>query len=134
VSSWVVLPIDLATGRLTEPVMLGPADLGGELPPACTDADDGWLLETEIDTATAIELEGADNYLDSVEFRLRLEPGSACVDGVAARAGRAFEPAETRSNRPPSPGPAASAAPKPMSLVARVQGSGDRWQLWCEKP
>jgi len=133
-ASWAVLPIDLGTGRLTEPVMLGPGDLGGVLPPACASSDDGWLVETELDTPAEIELVGTDNYLDGVELRLRMEPGSVCLQGVAARAGRGFDRAEAHSAHPaPHPSAASPEAP-PISLVVREQSSGERWQLWCEPP
>jgi hypothetical protein len=134
VGTWVVLPVDGDTGRLAEPVNLGPADLAGQLLPACSEAQDGWLVETALDTAAVVDLVGPSNYLDEVELRMRLEPGGGCVEAVAARVARGFEAGARRAPAGHARPEAAAAGPpeRPVPLVAREQGSTDRWLLECQ--
>ena len=133
VGSWIVLPIDGGTGKLGEPVTLGPADLGGQMLPTCGEAEDGWLVETELESAVAVELVGAANYIDGVEMRLRLEPGGGCVEAVAARVARPFDDG-ARPKGGHATGAAHAAAEPTIPLVAREQGSPVRWLLECEAP
>ena len=124
VGSWMVLPIDPGSGALGEPVPLGDDDLGGVVPPVCGEHDDGWLLSTRLPMTPSTELVGAYGYVDEVDLRLRLEPGSRCIEAIAARAGR-----ELVLN-PEAGGRALAAGPRiPMSVRERY--GGQRWQLGC---
>jgi hypothetical protein len=130
--SWVVLPVDPASGQLAEPVVLGPGDLGGRLPRRCSSEQDGWLVDGPVDTSVVVRLTGHSSYLDSIELRLRLSPGDACVEAMAARTGRELSRADTgrrtgRTSRG-DPAPPAGAVP----LAVRSQSGPARWALWCE--
>ncbi|RLB47370.1 MAG: hypothetical protein DRI90_26430, partial [Deltaproteobacteria bacterium] len=125
VGQWVVLPIDPAKAELGEPVVLGAADLDGRLPPTCRDHDDGWLLDTRLAITPAIDLVGLSGYLDDIEMRLRLEPGGACVEAIAARAGRGLSASGAAD------GDAKPGADKTLPLSARERYTGRRWTLMC---
>lgn len=80
-----VFPIDPASGALGEPVSLGAVELGARPLAACGPSQDGWLVELaaerpepNIDVPVAMSL-------DAVEARVRVDPGSLCVEAFAAR-------------------------------------------------
>lgn len=140
-SAWFVLPIDRATGELAEPIALGSADLNGRAPRACGATDDGWLVETELDTATVVDVAGSANDLDGFEYRLRLEPEAGCTEAIAARAGHAFASGRAAGPAPRGVGNARPSArgaqPHAMTadaipLIARNPSTGWRWRLACE--
>ncbi len=122
VGQWVVLPVDPVRGQLAEPVPLGPADLDGKLPHTCRADDDGWLLDSRLAVTPAIDVRGMSGYLDDIELRLRLEPGGACVESLAARAGRGLTVAGEHD---------APAANQTLPLSARERYTGRRWKLMC---
>ncbi|MBN4050341.1 hypothetical protein JYT28_01145 [Desulfobulbus sp. AH-315-M07] len=132
VAHWVVLPIDVSDGSLGEPIHLGPADLGGRAPRRCDEQQDGWLVMTSLPVGTVFTLNGADGYLDNIEYRLRIDPGSVCADGISARAGRSFSaskdfaPPPTRRRGKPEPLP-----PEVIPLAARARYTNDLWRIDC---
>jgi hypothetical protein len=121
--TWMVLPIDSNDGSLAEPVSLGRVDLEGRVPPACRDQHDGWLLETELASKPNITLTNANGYLDDIEMRLVLEPGSACVEAMAAKAGRGFRSVEGKEGAP--------ASDNAIFMSASERYAGRRWNLRC---
>ncbi|MBK8939960.1 MAG: hypothetical protein IPM79_20630 [Polyangiaceae bacterium] len=121
-----VLPLDPDTGELGEPVRLGRPDLADvEISSGCGDRD-GWLLELPFDPPPNISLDTGATTLDSVELRLRMDPGKACIDAGAAAL--AFF---TGGEKPkPSDGKLAPASSFPMMVADR--SSFTRRQLSCE--
>ena len=75
------------SGDVDEPLVLEPEQLG-ELPPPCSEGDDGWLLEGSPPVDPYVDLVG----LESVHAPRRLvarilaNPLGLCVDSLAARA------------------------------------------------
>lgn len=129
-AGWYVLPVDMETGALDEPLFLGRRDLGGATPERCAAGQDGWLVETSLETTPSVDLGSSYAPLDGLELRLRLDPGSVCAESVAARVeGTVVAPK------------AAPGAPKPkgvdankIPLAATERGSGQRWVFQCSKP
>ncbi len=127
--AWHVLPVDMETGALDEPLFLARRDLGGVTPERCAAGQDGWLVETALETTPSVDLGSTFAPLDGLELRLRLDPGSVCAEGVAARVeGTVVAPK------------AAPGAAKPkgvdgqkIPLAATERGSGQRWVFQCGK-
>jgi hypothetical protein len=122
-----VLPIDPDSGALGEPIVLGKRDLGGKLPPRCAEGQDGWLMDTGLDMTPSVQLTSGRGVLDTVEFRLRLDPGSACVEGMAARIDGLFIPDKDAK-------PLTEKIPGSVTLAATERMTGRRWVFACAKP
>jgi hypothetical protein len=127
-----VHPIDPDTGAIGEPIGIGKRDLGGVVPPRCTEGQDGWMLDTTLETTPSILMTGGRASLDAVELRLRFDPGSVCAEAMAARMDGTLA-----IDKPAAP---ASAAPKDkptfdtaIPLAATERASGKRWGLRCTK-
>jgi len=129
VARWIVLPINLSDGSLAEPIDLGPADLRGVAPPACDEAQDGWILVTQLSVGTVFELQAVRGYIDNTEYRLRAEPGSMCIDGLSTRASRAL----THENERPRSGGNRRVPldPRSVPMAARGRYSSDLWRFSC---
>lgn len=130
--SYYVLPMNPDTGELGEAILLGRKDLTGVVPERCAAGQDGWLFDTALDNTPAIELGSGYATLDSVELRLRLDPGMVCVEGMAsrmdgtfARAGGAATPSPPASQRDMDAGA--------LPLAATERGTGRRWLFRCNK-
>ena len=123
VGTWLVMPIDVTDGTLGEPVGLGPVDLSGRVLRVCDDGDDGWLVVSQPQLSPSLELAGVSGYIDDIELRLRLEPGSACLDAMSGRSNRGLAP---------SPEYEAGAA-KGAPLSVRSRNDGESWQLRCRQ-
>jgi hypothetical protein len=121
VGTWHVLPLNPNSGELGAPVSLGKADLDGVIPRRCEEHDDGWLLDTRLAVNPAIDLVGVHGYVEDIEVRLRLDPGSQCIDAIAAKAGRTFAVSED----------AASAARTGIRMAVRDRYTGRRWRMSC---
>lgn len=122
-----VLPIDPETGALGEPIVLGKRDLGGKLPPRCADGQDGWLMDTGLDMTPSVMLMSGRANFDTVEFRLRMDPGSVCVEGMAARIDGLFVPDKDAK-------PAAEKINGAVTLAATERSAGRRWSFACTRP
>lgn len=131
VAHWVVLPIDVGDGSLGEPIHLGPADLEGRAPRRCHQQQDGWLVMTALPIGTVFNLLGVDGYLDNVEYRLRVDPGSVCAEGIAARAGRSFGTEDDAAPVPPRRAAPETPGPDVIPLAARARYTNDLWRLDC---
>jgi hypothetical protein len=132
-STWYVLPVDSETGALDEPISLGRRDLSGAMPERCAAGQDGWLTEAFLETSPSVDLGTSYAQMDSVEMRLRIDPGSVCVEAISAGTDGTVAVAKK------GPGPAKGAPagkPKdvdphkvPLALTERL--SGTRWVFQC---
>jgi hypothetical protein len=126
IRDWYVLALDPDTGDLDEPVRLYGSDLEGRIPEACPDERDGWMVNTELSLAPAVRVVSpSPASVSAVELRLRLDPGSVCVDAIAARVDGLVAPAAGvhRATPPSDPGD--------LPLAATDTTSGRRWLLRC---
>jgi hypothetical protein len=125
VRDWYVLPLDPETGALEEPQRLFGSDLEGQIPRHCRADEDGWIVDTALSLPPATRVISLpDVSLSAIELRLRLEPGTACVESMAARTDALGTAAHSRSDATPL-----SAATIPMMVTDR--GTGRRWELRC---
>ncbi|MEJ7735057.1 MAG: hypothetical protein WKG00_38440 [Polyangiaceae bacterium] len=128
---WFVSPLDGDDGSLGDPIALGRKDLDGVPPPVCDPRQDGWLVDTALGSAPAVEVRDARADLGGFEARLRLDPGAVCVesmaaviDGVLVRAGADGKDARGAKKASPAGGRA-------VSLAATEKATGNRWGLSC---
>jgi hypothetical protein len=133
--NYYVLPMNPDTGDLGEAIKLARKDLGGSVPDRCAPGQDGWLLDTTLESTPSLDLASGYASIDSVELRLRLDPGHACVEAMAARIDGTFT--KSGATGPgPAPAPPTSAreveAPS-VPLSATERGSGRRWVFRCAK-
>jgi hypothetical protein len=130
---WYVIPIDGDDGSLGDPIALGRKDLDGVPPPVCDPRQDGWVVDTALGSAPAVEVRDARADLGGFEARLRLDPGAVCVeslaaviDGVLVKAGAdRKDPAKVAKKVP------AAAGARAVSLAATEKATGNRWGLSC---
>ena len=136
--AWYVMPVDLETGELGEPVNLGRKDFDGKGPVKCAPTQDGWTFDVPTEVTAPLDFVGATVTPESLELRLRLDPGSACVDSMATRLSGAV--VKGAPHAPAAPPPAgAHAVEKPaaidertaLSLAATERSSGRRWSFRC---
>ncbi|MDI1434071.1 hypothetical protein [Polyangium sorediatum] len=123
-----VHPVDPETGAVGEPIALGKRDLGGVLPPRCAEGQDGWIMDTSLDASPAVEIPGGRAALDSIEMRLRIDPGAVCVEGIAARLDGTFLP--DKETKPTADKPPATAT---VPLAATERSTGRRWSFACSR-
>lgn len=118
-----VVPIDPETGALGDAIPLSLRDLSEAPVRACAPAEDGWLFDTTTDVEPILQGTGAYQGVsfDAVELRIRLDPKSLCIEGLAART------AGPSGRVTRGPGPAAGTIP----LVATVGSTGERSVLAC---
>jgi hypothetical protein len=131
IRDWYVLPLDPETGEMDEPIRLFGSDLEGAIPERCAPDRDGWVVNTDLSLAPAIQVvaPGQPN-VSAIELRLRLDPGIVCIDAMAARVeGLTFahSGASARSTAPPE-GPLPN-----LPLAATDPSSGRRMLLRCGK-
>ncbi|XXX81138.1 hypothetical protein WMF30_20480 [Sorangium sp. So ce134] len=121
--SWHVLPIDRDTGALGEAVPLGRKDLADTPLDRCLPGQDGWLLDTSVEGSPSFDLGGSYPSVDGAEFRLRLDPGSACVEAMSVRLQGIFSKGSERQ---------IDIAAGAIPLAATERATGRRWRLRCE--
>jgi hypothetical protein len=144
IRDWYVLPLDQERGALGEPARLLGSDLEGRAPARCGPLQEGWLVNTDLSLAPAIRVLGHDSVnLSGIELRLRLDPGTACVDAIAARfdGWLPLSPARVQARARALPNGGAGADPNAagrghdvsdlLPLVATHPESGRRWMLYC---
>lgn len=79
-----VLPIDLESGQLGEPTLLGYADLGGRVLSACTDDFTGWVIDTGLaQSAIRLNTVRGKGALRNVYARVRLTSADACIERLS---------------------------------------------------
>lgn len=132
-----VVPIDPETGDVGEAVSLGPNDLGalqsaGALR-ACDDTRDGWVMElSSNDPVALVDVLGESYYMDSVDARVRLDPGFGCVEAVAALSDRDPPTKAKPAANQPAQRPVGGGQTFPL-VVSQV-GSGRRLGFDCSVP
>ncbi len=84
--TWIVMPFDASSGRVSEPIVVGPANFGGVLPPPCVANQDGWLLEASIPSAVELSLTTGSPFGGSLRALLRVDSRRSCVQALSARA------------------------------------------------
>jgi hypothetical protein len=141
IRDWYVLPLDPDTGELDEPVRLYGSDLEGRIPETCSDERDGWMVNTELSLAPAVRVVPTPVNVSSIELRLRLDPGSVCVEAIAARSEGLVASSNSTTSGPkaaPSNTTAGGAKAAPSNtitgdvpLAATDTTSGRRWLLRC---
>jgi len=131
IRDWYVLPVDPDTGELDEPIRLFGSDLEGQIPERCAPDRDGWVVNTDLSLAPAIQIVSpAQANVSSIELRLRLDPGAVCVDAMAARAEAVvFAQPAAVARIPPSP----DGSFPDLPLAATDSLSGRRMLLKCGK-
>lgn len=126
VGTWHVLPIDRETGALGEPVPLVRRDLVDVPLDRCRAGHDGWLVDTGLESAPRFDLGGTRVPTDFPEMRLRLNPGSACVEAMSVRLQAIF-------TKPSGAGKQAAVAADAIPLAATERATGRRWHFRCER-
>ena len=125
-----VLPIDLETGALGEPELLGYVDLGGRSLDACTDDIVGWVLDATMPSGTSVrmKLPNGSGTLQTTSGRLRLTTDRACVERIAGTFDNNGE-----HNLLVRPGGASRAmiAARPGDVVVSAMSSLVRYPLRC---
>ena len=138
-ASWAVLPVNQETGELGEPVLLVRKDFGGKLA-RCSASQDGWMADVETPIVAPVDLVGAhaSNNLGTLELRLRLDPGFACVESMASRLDgvltKGSTPGERSAKAPSPPHPPVhidEASAIPLSVTE--QRTNRRWAMRCMK-
>jgi hypothetical protein len=138
--SWYVLPVDPETGAIGEAVTLARRDLAGTALPRCAPEQDGWLLDLtpSPDVVTNVEVENARVLIDAVEMRVRLDPGRACVEGLASRSGSFFPVEKADAGKGPAkvltapPGKKAGGEEGSLPMAVTEKPTGRRWGLACK--
>jgi hypothetical protein len=82
---WYVLPANPETGELGEAIPLARRDLSGVNLQRCTPTQDGWLFDTPFESPTSVDLRGSSATIDNLEMRVRMDPGTVCIESLAAR-------------------------------------------------
>jgi hypothetical protein len=121
--AWSVLPVNPDDGALGEPVHLGPSRVSSPMR-ACEPNEEGWLVEVKPSASTSVTPTNYWGYTDDFEYRLRIEPTGACVEAIAAHAGRSLTARTDSTWTPPKDR-------KPISMTASEPYGGSRWPLTC---
>ncbi len=122
-SSWVVLPVNPATGRVQEPIVVGPTDFGGVIPPRCAPGQDGWLADVSVPTAIDLTSAAGEHFGGSIRVLMRAGAGWECIDSITARARLAEFAAKAGKATPPDD--------RAIPLVAWDQQENRRYELRC---
>ncbi|NUP13252.1 MAG: hypothetical protein HOW73_45005 [Polyangiaceae bacterium] len=123
-----VLPIDPDSGVLGDPVRLGRPDLADMAVTAGCGDRDGWVMELPLEPAPEGTLDGGHATFDTVELRLRMEEGSACIDAGAASVSGGLSAGDKKGKGEGKTKPVGSA----FSLMASDRASLGRRELVCE--
>jgi len=127
--TWYVLPIDPETGELGDAVALVRRDFDRVSLDHCSATQDGWLVDTTLSSYPSMDLVNGSAPLDpAVEFRMLLDPGSACVRAMATRIEGAF----VKSSGPVTKDPAVKNE-EAIPFAATEHGSGKRWNFRCRR-
>jgi hypothetical protein len=126
-----LLPIDLESGQLGEPELLGYVDLAGRTLEACSDDAVGWTLDTSLPgTSVRLRLPQGSGSMHSIHARVRLTSSRACVERLAGmydgqsadRAAQLARPAATKS---------ASTATRPGEILVTPFSAQVRYPIRC---
>jgi hypothetical protein len=132
VGIWFVYPIDPDTGELGDAVPLVRRDFDRVPLAHCAPDRDGWVLEDRFSGGGVgfahIDVEGYGASLDpDVEYRVRLDGGSACIDAISTNVQGTFTKAKDASQG------AAKPSDDAIPFVATERATGRRWSLACTR-
>ncbi len=121
-----VLPIDMESGEVQDPVRLGRPDFA-DVPvrAGCGDTD-GWSVELPVEPAPTATIDGAMVNLEAVEVRAVIGDGSVCVESAAGSL--AYGPSEKTKSK----GRSGAGGGAGFSLMAADRGTGARRELVCD--
>jgi hypothetical protein len=126
-----VLPIDLETGTLGEPELLGYVDLAGRTLEACGDELVGWVLDSSLPSSSAIRLKlpTGSGVLTSTNARLRVSTDRACIERLSG----GYDGASERTAQVARPGAASRATlpARPGDILVAATSSQTRFPLRC---
>lgn len=127
---WYVIPIDPESGAMSWPERLLANDLDGQAPGRCEASDEGWLVDAPVMPLSPVLLpttgrEGLPTF-GSIELRLRLARGRACVEAISARIDRLMPPPAPSGSRASEHDKGAA-----IPLVATDETSGAKWPYRC---
>jgi hypothetical protein len=124
----LVLPLDPTTGKAADPVRLGSSELSWAPVRPCAPEDDGWLIRIHPTAYPQMKLPPGVR-LGEVELQARVDPGSICIEAIAARL---LDPMPTRAPAPPAapPAPRASGGSGP-AIPMLASAPGKRASLAC---
>jgi hypothetical protein len=127
-----VLPIDLETGALGEPELLGYVDLAGRTLEACTDDMVGWVLDSSMPSGSSVHLNlpKGTGSLQSVNARLRLTTDRACIERLGGNYDGQSAERAAQLARPGAP-TRGMIATKPGDIVVAATSSLVRYPLRC---
>lgn len=122
-----VLPIDPDSGDVGEPIRIGRPDFADvEFSASCGDRD-GWVLELPMEPSPNIELDGMSASMESVELRLRVEEGRACIEAGVASVFSSFSE-DKKAKGAKGEGKTGAG----FSIMAADRSAGTRRELLCE--
>ena len=125
-----VLPIDIETGTLGEPEMLGYVDLGGRTLDACSDDVVGWVLDTSLASSSArLKLPAGAGSMHSLYARLRLTSARACLERLSGTYGQSAE--QTAQITKAGPATRAPTTLRPGEIIATAMSAQTRYPLRC---
>jgi hypothetical protein len=129
---WFVYPVDADSGELGESIPLGAKDLNGVAPEPCGARQDGWVLDTALESTPSLEVVGGRATFTAIELRLRLDPGAACVDAISAAIDGVYTKGTAKDAKA-----AEKTSEKPLTgavvLSATERPTGRRWAFRCGK-
>ncbi len=121
-----VLPLDVDTGEISDPIDLGKNDFATTAPSVCGAGRDGWLVVVTANEPPAdVSSSGTRLVVDGVELRMRLDAGFSCIEAATSTADR-DPPMSGASSRGVD---APSAATFPLLLAQRA--TSKRYSLSC---
>ena len=84
---WVV-PIDVETGAVSDPELLGPVDFADRVVTTCRGDEPGWLLDIPWTQVVRVDTGAASSALrnNTMYARLRIAPDRACVERLSGTA------------------------------------------------
>jgi len=129
--TYYVLPIDPDTGVLGEQIPLGRRDFSSVGAERCAPGQDGWLFDTVLEPHAHLELAGGFGTFDVIEARVRMDPGSACIEGMSARSSEITASKKSAPAAKPAPRAAASENEQVIPVSATERVSGRRYLLRC---
>ncbi|MFO0735484.1 MAG: hypothetical protein U0270_06380 [Labilithrix sp.] len=126
-----VLPIDLETGALGEPELLGYVDLAGRTLEACTEETVGWVVDMSLASTTSVrmKLPTGGGVLTSTNARLRLSSDRACIERLSG----SYDGSSERTAQLARPGAASRTTlpPRPGDILVSAMSSLTRYPLRC---
>lgn len=125
-----LIPVNPDTGALAEAVRLERKDLDGKVPSRCSPGQDGWLFDVALDNSPVVDLSDGYAALDSVELRLRMDPGAVCVEGLSARMDGTFS---KQGGAVTTASAVKEIDSKSIPLAATERVAGKRWVFQCAK-